>query len=89
MTPKLTFADRLTLAALLLAAVAAAAGQLVSGRYRDPAERVRQARAADFVTFLVAVSALAVGLSTGSSSKASMAWPRRPSTCSCRRSPTV
>ena len=62
MTPSLNFADRLALAALLLAAVAAATGLLVSGLYRDPAEGVRQARAADLVTLLVAVPALALGL---------------------------
>jgi len=62
MTLRLNFADRLALAALLLAAVAAAAGLLVSGLYRDTAEGVRQARAADLVTLLVAVPALALGL---------------------------
>lgn len=62
MTLRLNFADRLALAALLLAAVAAAAGLLVSGLYRDTAEGVRQARATDFVTLLVAVPALALGL---------------------------
>lgn len=62
MTPSLKFADRLALAALLLAAVAAATGLLVSDLYRDPAEGVRQARAADLVTLLVAVLALALGL---------------------------
>jgi hypothetical protein len=35
---------------------------LVSGLYRDTAEGVRQARAADLVTLLVAVPALALGL---------------------------
>ena len=62
MTLRLNFADRLALAALLLAAVAAAAGLLVSGLYRDTAEGGRQARAADLVTLLVAVPALALGL---------------------------
>jgi hypothetical protein len=62
MTPKLRFADRLALAGLLLAAVAAAAGLLVSGLYRDTAEGVRQARATDLVTLLGAVPALALGL---------------------------
>jgi len=62
MTLRLNFADRLALAALLLAAVAAAAGLLVSGLYRDTAEGVRQARAADLVTLLVAVPALALSL---------------------------
>ncbi|HEX7495033.1 MAG TPA: hypothetical protein VF349_00220, partial [Candidatus Limnocylindrales bacterium] len=62
MTPRLKFADRLALVGLLLAAVAAAAGLLVSGLYRDPAEGVRQARATDLVTLLVAVPVLALGL---------------------------
>jgi len=35
---------------------------VVSGLYRDTAEGVRQARATDFVTLLVAVPALALGL---------------------------
>jgi hypothetical protein len=61
-TPMLKFADRLALVVLLLAAVAAAAGLLVSGVYRDTAEGVRQARATDLVTLLVAVPALALGL---------------------------
>jgi hypothetical protein len=62
MTPRLKFADQLAFVALLLAAVAAAAGLLVSGLYRDPAEGVRQARATDLVTLLVAVPVLALGL---------------------------
>ena len=62
MSERLKFADRLALAALLLAAVAAATGLLVSGLYRDPAEGVRQARAADLVTLVVAVPVLALGL---------------------------
>lgn len=62
MTPRLKFADRLAFAALLLAAVAAAAGLVVPGLYRDTAEGIRQARATDLVTLLVAVPALAVGL---------------------------
>ena len=62
MTPGLKFADRLALVALLLAAVAAAAGLLVSGLYRDTAEGIRQARATDLVTLLGAVPALALGL---------------------------
>ena len=62
MTSRLKFADRLALVALVLAAVAAVAGLLVSGLYRDPAEGIRQARAADLVTLLVAMPALALGL---------------------------
>jgi hypothetical protein len=62
MTPRLKFADRLALVALLLAAVAAAAGLLISGLYRDTADGIRQARATDLVTLLGAVPALALGL---------------------------
>ena len=62
MTPRLKVADRLAFAALLLTVVAAAAGLAVSGLYRDTAEGIRQARATDLVTLLVAVPALAVGM---------------------------
>ena len=62
MTPRIKFADRLAIIALLLAAAAAAAGLIVSGLYRDTAEGIRQARATDLVTLLVAVPALALGL---------------------------
>ena len=62
MTSRLTFADRLALVALLLAAIAAIAGLLVPGLYRDTADGIRQARATDLVTLLVAVPALAIGL---------------------------
>ena len=62
MIPRLKFAERLALIALLLAAVAAAAGLLVSGVYRDTADGVRQASATDLVTLLGAVPALALGL---------------------------
>ena len=62
MTPRLRVADRLAFAALLLAGVAAVAGLAVSGLYRDTAEGIRQARATDLVTLLVAVPALALGL---------------------------
>jgi len=55
MTSRLEFADRLTLAALLLAAVAAAAGLLVSGLYRDTAEGSGRLALPTFVTLLVAV----------------------------------
>ena len=46
----------------MLAAVAAVGGLLVSGLYRDTAEMVREARAADLVTLAVAVPALGLGL---------------------------
>jgi hypothetical protein len=62
MTSRLAFADRLALVALPLAAIAAIAGLLVSGLYRDTADGIRQARATDLVTLLVAVPALAIGL---------------------------
>jgi hypothetical protein len=62
MTPRLKFADQLAFVALLLAAVAAAAGLFVSGLYRDTEEGIRQARATDLVTLLGAVPALALGL---------------------------
>jgi hypothetical protein len=62
MTSRIKFADRLALVALLLAAAAAAAGLLVSGLYRDTDEGIRQARATDLVTLLVAVPTLAIGL---------------------------
>ena len=55
-------ADRLAALALVLAAVAAAAGLLVTGLYRDTAEMAREARAADLVTLAVAVPVLALGL---------------------------
>jgi hypothetical protein len=62
MTSRIKFADRLALIALLLAAVAAAAGLLMSGLYRDTDEGIRQARATDLVTLIFAVPALALGL---------------------------
>ena len=62
MTSRLKFADRLALVALPLAAIAAIAGLLVPGLYRDTADGIRQARATDLVTLLVAVPALAIGL---------------------------
>jgi len=62
MTSRLTFADRLAMVALPLAAIAAIAGLLVPDVYRDTADGVRQARATDLVTLLVAVPALAIGL---------------------------
>jgi hypothetical protein len=62
MISRTTFPDRLALVALLLAAVAAAAGLLVSGLYRDTDEGIRQARATDLVTLFVAIPALVIGL---------------------------
>jgi len=62
MTSRIKFADRLAFAALVLAAVAAGAGLLVSGLYRDTDEGIRQARATDLVTLMFAVPALALGL---------------------------
>jgi len=62
MTSRIKFADRLALLALLLAAIAAIAGLLVAGLYRDTADGIRQARATDLVTLLIAVPALATGL---------------------------
>jgi len=62
MTSRLKFADHLALVALLLAAIAAIAGLLVPGLYRDTADGIRQARATDLATLLVAVPVLAIGL---------------------------
>jgi hypothetical protein len=54
--------DRLALLAIGLAAIAAAAGLLVTGLYRDTDEGIRQARATDLVTLVIAVPALAAGI---------------------------
>ena len=62
MTSRLKFADRLALVALPLAAIAAIAGLLLPGLYRDTADGIRQARATDLVTLLVALPTLAIGL---------------------------
>jgi hypothetical protein len=62
MTSQLRSADRLALLALPLAAIAALAGLLVPGLYRDTADGIRQARATDLVTLLVAVPTLALVL---------------------------
>jgi len=62
MTSRIELADRLAIAALLLASVAAGAGLLVSGLYRDTDEGIRQARATDLVTLIFAVPAVALGL---------------------------
>ena len=62
MNARITFADRLAAAALVLAAGAAAVGLLVAGLYRDAPEMVRQARAADLVTLFAVAPALGLGL---------------------------
>ncbi len=62
MSTRSNITDGLAVMALLLAGVAAATGLLVSGLYRDTAEMVREARAADLVTLVVAVPALGLGL---------------------------
>jgi len=62
MTSRIELADRLAMAALLLASVAAGAGLLVPGLYRDTDEGIRQARATDLVTLIFAVPAVALGL---------------------------
>ena len=49
MSTRLSIADGLAVMALLLAGVAAATGHLVSGLYRDMAEMVREARAAETI----------------------------------------
>ena len=54
--------DRLAGTALVLAALAAAAGLAVPDLYRDSDAWVRQARAADLVTLLAVVPTLAIGL---------------------------
>ena len=62
MSTRSNVTDGLAVMALLLAGVAAATGLLVSGLYRDTAEMVREARAADLVTLAVAVPVLGLGL---------------------------
>jgi hypothetical protein len=54
--------DRLAGIALGLAALSAAAGLFVPDLYRDSEAWVRQARAADLVTFLIVVPTLGIGL---------------------------
>ena len=54
--------DRLAGLAAILAGVSAAAGLFVPDLYRDSEAWIRQARAADLVTLLAVVPALAVGL---------------------------
>jgi hypothetical protein len=59
---RIKFADRFASAATLLAAVAATAGLLVAGLYRDNEAWIRQAQASDLVTLVVAVPLLAGSL---------------------------
>jgi hypothetical protein len=60
--PTMALVDRLAGAALVLAALAAAAGLVVPDLYRDSDAWVRQARAADLVTVLAVLPTLAFGL---------------------------
>ena len=60
--PIMTVMDRLAGVAVVLAAASAAAGLFVPDLYRDSEAWVRQARAADLVTFLAVVPTLAIGL---------------------------
>lgn len=55
-------ADTLAVLALVFAAIAAVAGLLVAGLYRDTAEAVRQAQATDLVTIAVALPLLGLSL---------------------------
>jgi hypothetical protein len=54
--------NRLAVMATVLAALAAAAGLVVTGIYRDAPFWAQQARGTDLATLLVAVPVLAVGL---------------------------
>ena len=70
-------ADRLAVGALLLAAVAAAAGLFVPDLYRDTEAWVRQARASDATTLAVAVPLLAIAVwraRAGSTASRLVAW---------------
>ena len=71
MNPRIKVADDLAILALVFAAIAAGAGLLVAGLYRDPAEGIRQARATDLVTLVVVVPALALSLWRARSGSAS------------------
>lgn len=62
MSSQPSVADRLGILALLLAVMAAAAGLLIAGLYRDTAEMVRRARATDLITLAAAGPALGLGL---------------------------
>lgn len=62
MVSRITLADRLAIVALGATTVAASVGLVVAGLYRDNAEMVRQARAADLVTLFVVAPLLGLGL---------------------------
>jgi hypothetical protein len=62
MNLRMKFADDLALVGLLLAAGAAAVGLIATGLYRDTADMVREARAADLVTLFAVVPVLGLGL---------------------------
>lgn len=59
---RLAIGDLLAVLALILAAVAAVAGLIWPGLYRDNAAMTAQARGTDLATLLVAVTALGIGL---------------------------
>ena len=59
---RISMSDRLAGLAVLFAAVSAAVGLFVPDLYRDSDAWIRQARAADLVTLVAVVPALAVGL---------------------------
>jgi hypothetical protein len=62
MVARITLADRLAVLALVAAAIASAVGLVIAGLYRDGAEMVRQAQAADLVTLFVVAPLLGLGL---------------------------
>jgi hypothetical protein len=62
MSLRIKLATDLAIVALILATAAAAIGLLVAGVYRDQAEMVRQARAADLVTLMFVAPLLGCGL---------------------------
>lgn len=62
MSPRIKLADELAFVALVLASAAAAIGLVVAGLYRDTAEMVRQAHAADLVTLFVVAPMLGLAL---------------------------
>ena len=62
MVSRIALADRLAVLALAGTAVASGVGLVVAGLYRDGAEMVRQAYAADLVTLFVVAPLLGLGL---------------------------
>lgn len=62
MTHRTSLPTRLAVLAAGLATISAAAGLVVPGLYRDSEPWIRQARAADLVTFFAVVPVLAFGL---------------------------